>query len=201
MIKTFWIAFRLQITYRVNTIIYSLKQLPLIKRILPVSLYASKSLKAIASVISLLWEIITIFLYKGLYLGLFFIIPILFSNIDSSLQPAFFLTATASEQLLLRAPDQFRIVQDCFRILIEFRYRFKLAVIHFINLICISQRLKSDSVRISISDMRSHIPGPGGAVCIYDHNCLFPLFGLHCHRIMADCSRRLGHGYITVKIL
>ena len=90
MIKTFWIAFRLQITYRVNTIIYSLKQLPLIKRILPVSLYASKSLKAIASVISLLWEIITIFLYKGLYLGLFFIIPILFSNIDSSLQPAFF---------------------------------------------------------------------------------------------------------------
>ena len=91
MIKTFWIAFRLQITYRVNTIIYSLKQLPLIKRILPVSLYASKSLKAIASVISLLWEIITIFLYKGLYLGLFFIIPILFSNIDSSLQPAFFL--------------------------------------------------------------------------------------------------------------
>lgn len=91
MINTFWIAFRLQITYRVNTIIYSLKQLPLIKRILPVSLYASKILKTIACIISLLWEIVTIFLYKGLYLALFFILPILFSNIDHSLQPAFFL--------------------------------------------------------------------------------------------------------------
>ena len=65
MLKTFWIAFKLKITYRVNTIIYSLKQLPLIKRILPASLYASNILKRIAYVISMLWEIIEIFLYKG----------------------------------------------------------------------------------------------------------------------------------------
>ena len=45
MLKTFWIAFKLKITYRVNTIIYSLKQLPLIKKILPASLYASNIFK------------------------------------------------------------------------------------------------------------------------------------------------------------
>lgn len=90
MLKTFWIAFKLKITYRVNTIIYSLKQLPLIKRILPASLYASNILKRIAYVISMLWEIIEIFLYKGLYLGIFLIVPIMLARIDISLQPTFF---------------------------------------------------------------------------------------------------------------
>ena len=90
MLKTFWIAFKLKITYRVNTIIYSLKQLPLIKKILPASLYASNILKRIAYVISLLWEIVEIFLYKGLYLGIFLIAPIMLGRIDISLQPTYF---------------------------------------------------------------------------------------------------------------
>ena len=44
MLKTFITSFKLQNTYRTNSIIYSLKQLPLIKRILPNGLYKSKGL-------------------------------------------------------------------------------------------------------------------------------------------------------------
>lgn len=39
MIKSFITSFKLKNTYRVNSIIYSIKQLPLIKKILPNTLY------------------------------------------------------------------------------------------------------------------------------------------------------------------
>ena len=68
MLKTFITSFKLQNTYRTNSIIYSLKQLPLIKRILPNSLYKSKGLKIFAGIISILWEIINIFIGKILYI-------------------------------------------------------------------------------------------------------------------------------------
>ena len=45
MIKTFITSFKLQNTYRVNSIIYSIKQLPIIRKILPNSLYKNKTLK------------------------------------------------------------------------------------------------------------------------------------------------------------
>ena len=45
MFKSFCISFRLKNVYRVNSIIYSLKQLPLIKKILPSSLYNNKGIK------------------------------------------------------------------------------------------------------------------------------------------------------------
>ena len=48
MNKTFKIAFSLKNTYRVNTILYSLKQIPLIKRILPQELYCDPDLKIFA---------------------------------------------------------------------------------------------------------------------------------------------------------
>ncbi len=35
MIRTFRISFSLKNTYRVNTILYSLKQIPLVRKILP----------------------------------------------------------------------------------------------------------------------------------------------------------------------
>ena len=54
MLKTFITSFKLQNTYRTNSIIYSLKQLPLIKRILPNGLYKSKGLKIFAGIISIL---------------------------------------------------------------------------------------------------------------------------------------------------
>lgn len=68
MIETFITSFKLQNTYRTNSIIYSLKQLPLIKRILPNSLYKNRGLKIFASIISILWEIINIFIGKLLYI-------------------------------------------------------------------------------------------------------------------------------------
>lgn len=68
MLQTFITSFKLQNTYRTNSIIYSIKQLPLIKRILPNSLYKSKGLKIFAGIISILWEIINIFIGKILYI-------------------------------------------------------------------------------------------------------------------------------------
>ena len=69
MLKTFITSFKLKNTYRTNSIIYSLKQLPIIKRILPNSLYKNKGLKIFASVISILWEIINIFIGKIIYIA------------------------------------------------------------------------------------------------------------------------------------
>ena len=64
MLKTFIISFKLKNTYRVNSIIYSLKQFPIIKKILPDSLYKNKGLKIFANIISILVEIINIFIGK-----------------------------------------------------------------------------------------------------------------------------------------
>ena len=68
MLKTFITSFKLQNTYRTNSIIYSLKQLPLIKRILPNSLYQNRGLKIFAGIISILLEIINIFIGKIIYI-------------------------------------------------------------------------------------------------------------------------------------
>ena len=70
MLKTFIQSFKLCNTYKVNTIIYSIKQIPIIKKILPNSLYKSKALKIIGNIISILMEIASIFLGKLLYIAL-----------------------------------------------------------------------------------------------------------------------------------
>lgn len=68
MFNAFRISFSLKNTYRVNSILYAIKQLPLIKRLLPNSLYASRGLKTFANVLSAIWEVISTFLGKGIYL-------------------------------------------------------------------------------------------------------------------------------------
>lgn len=68
MFKTFAASFRLHNTYRKNGIIFSLKSLPLIKRILPSSLYASRELGIIADVISGIIEFFSVFIGKAIYL-------------------------------------------------------------------------------------------------------------------------------------
>ena len=45
MHKTLRLSFSLQNTYRVNSILYSLKQVPVLKRILPDALYQVRGLK------------------------------------------------------------------------------------------------------------------------------------------------------------
>ena len=70
MLQTFLISFRLRNTYKVNTIIYALKSIPGINRLLPDKLYQSKVLKIIGNIISVLLEIVNIFIGKFLYIFL-----------------------------------------------------------------------------------------------------------------------------------
>lgn len=67
MNKTLKISFALKNTYRVNGILFSLKQIPLLKKLLPTSLYKVRGLKIFANVLSVLWEMISVFLGKFLY--------------------------------------------------------------------------------------------------------------------------------------
>lgn len=67
MNKTLKIAFSLKNTYRVNTILYSLKQIPLIKRLFPQELYRDPDFKIFANIISGIWEFLKAFLGKFLY--------------------------------------------------------------------------------------------------------------------------------------
>lgn len=67
MNKTLRISFSLRNTYKVNSILYSLKQIPLIKKSLPASLYGVRGLKVFANVVSVIWEILSAFLGKMLY--------------------------------------------------------------------------------------------------------------------------------------
>ena len=69
MFNTFIQSFKLRNCYKVNSIIYSIKQIPLIKRILPDSLYKSLILKIIGNIISIIWEISSIFLGKLIYIA------------------------------------------------------------------------------------------------------------------------------------
>ena len=66
----FIFSFRLRNTYKVNSILYSLRQLPFIKKILPQSLYSNHALKILGNVISILLEIGSIFVGKFLYIVL-----------------------------------------------------------------------------------------------------------------------------------
>lgn len=68
MINSFLLSFKLKNAYKVNSIIYSLKQIPIIKKVLPSSLYKSKGLKTFANVISGLIEFNSFFLGKLLYI-------------------------------------------------------------------------------------------------------------------------------------
>ncbi len=70
MNKTLTLSFSLKNTYRVNSILYSLKQIPLLKRLLPEKLYRVRGLKIFANVVSVVWELISVFLGKILYVML-----------------------------------------------------------------------------------------------------------------------------------
>lgn len=68
MLDAFLISFRLRDAYKANSILYSLKSIPLIKRLLPESLYASAGLKILAHVIGAGIELGTVFVGKAFYL-------------------------------------------------------------------------------------------------------------------------------------
>ena len=70
MNKTLRISFSLKNAYRVNSILYSLKQIPLIGRLFPETLYQVYGLKIFANILSVIWEVVSVFLGKFLYLAL-----------------------------------------------------------------------------------------------------------------------------------
>ena len=67
MFKTLRISFSLKNTYRVNSILYAIKQIPIIKKLLPDSLYRIKGFKIFANILSIIWEFISAFLWKFVY--------------------------------------------------------------------------------------------------------------------------------------
>lgn len=75
MMKAFRISYDLKNTYRVNGIIYSIQQVPVIKRLFTDDLYASRGLKIFANILSAAWEIVSAFLGKYLYLLLLVALP------------------------------------------------------------------------------------------------------------------------------
>lgn len=67
MLQTFKISYALKNTYRVNGIIYSIKQIPLLRRVLPDALYRVWAFKVLGNILSVLWEFVSAFLGKFLY--------------------------------------------------------------------------------------------------------------------------------------
>lgn len=67
MIKTFRLSFSLKNTYRVNAILYAIRQIPLIRRALPATLYRVRGLKIFAYLLAALWEVASAFVGKLLY--------------------------------------------------------------------------------------------------------------------------------------
>ncbi len=91
MIKTLRLSFALKNTYRVNGILYAIKQIPLIRRILPHNIYKIYGFKVFAHVLSVLWEIISVFLGKILYFLLMIIAPLALYKLTLKEEPAVFL--------------------------------------------------------------------------------------------------------------
>ncbi len=67
MKNTLRISFSLKSTYRVNSILYAIKQLPVLKKILPDSLYRMRGFKIAGSIISYIWEVISACIGKAFY--------------------------------------------------------------------------------------------------------------------------------------
>lgn len=68
MLRAFRISFSLKNTYWTNTILFSLKQIPLVKKFLPSKLYGSGGLKHFGAAVAVLWEILSALIGKALYL-------------------------------------------------------------------------------------------------------------------------------------
>ncbi|MDD3241350.1 MAG: hypothetical protein PHQ64_01025 [Bacilli bacterium] len=97
MLRAFLTSFKLENTYKVNSFIYSLKQLPLIRRIIPNRFYGNLDFKIIGIIISFIRQIISTFLWKILYVYIMIFIPAMeFGNSNSFIHIFIFLTIIGS---------------------------------------------------------------------------------------------------------
>ncbi len=78
MIKTMRIAFALKNAYRVNGVLYFLRQLPIIGKRLPDTLYQIQWIKILAQVAAAFWELFSAFLGKFLFICVMVFLPAVF---------------------------------------------------------------------------------------------------------------------------
>lgn len=76
MLDTLIKSLQIKMTYRVNTIIYAIKQIPILKSIFSDKLYSLAWLKALLTVISIFREIIGTFIWKFIYVFLMIVFPL-----------------------------------------------------------------------------------------------------------------------------
>ncbi len=91
MSKTLRLSFSLKNTYRVNSIIYAIKQIPLVKKLISARAYQSRGLKVFANVLFWIWEVISAFFGKLLYFLLMFVLPMSFLKLQEGTELAAFL--------------------------------------------------------------------------------------------------------------
>lgn len=76
MIKMLRISWDIQRTYQVNSILYSLKQVPILRRLLPEQLYRVCGLKIFAAILSFFWGFFKLFGGKALYFAICLVWPL-----------------------------------------------------------------------------------------------------------------------------
>lgn len=91
MLKTLRLSFSLKNTYRVNSILYGIKQIPIIRKIIPGTVYQMKEFKIFANILSIMWTIISTFLGKLLYFLLMIFMVSKLYNVPDTSKPALFL--------------------------------------------------------------------------------------------------------------
>lgn len=84
MIETFITSYKLQNTYKVNSILYSIKQFPILKKILPSDIYQKDFFKIIGNILTLSINISMTFAKKLLYLFIIVLIPTLLYKTDTA---------------------------------------------------------------------------------------------------------------------
>lgn len=85
MLDTFKLSFKLKITYMTNSFLYSIKRIPLIKKIVPDNAYADSTFKAFGTIFSISSTIVKTFLFKFIYFfSIFLLAEFLKENAPSS---------------------------------------------------------------------------------------------------------------------
>lgn len=80
MIKEFIQTFKLKTTYEVNSVLYSLKQMPIIKHIIPYDIYKITVFKVIGNIINVIKEFIKTSIGKMIYILLMILVPCFIFN-------------------------------------------------------------------------------------------------------------------------
>lgn len=91
MIKTLRISFSLKNAYTVNGILHAIKQMPILKKILPGTIYQVRGFKIFANVLSVLWEIFKAFFGKLLYFAVMFMAAGFLYELEAENEGVFFL--------------------------------------------------------------------------------------------------------------